>query len=136
MIEALEIDPHDSDHCLYGTGLTLFGDHDLANWDTASEKITIESFADGIEDTSVQDVVSAHAPGGSELLAATGDVGNPNWATNVGVDYAGKAVKHVVRIGNTVSTKQIAVSSDGGATWAKHPGADTVSTFRFFFKSS
>ncbi|KAK8116478.1 glycoside hydrolase family 74 protein [Apiospora kogelbergensis] len=121
MIEALEIDPHDSDHWLYGTGLTLYGGHDLTKWDTASEKITID-----------------------ELLAATGDVGgftfadakslgsapqknwmDPKWATNVGVDYAGKAVKNVVRIGNSAGTKQIAVSSDGGATWAEHPGADT-----------
>src|SRR5438045_1735450 len=34
MIEALEIDPLDSDHWLYGTGLTLFGGRDLTKWDT------------------------------------------------------------------------------------------------------
>ncbi|KAK8859118.1 family 74 glycoside hydrolase [Apiospora arundinis] len=142
MIEALEIDPHDSDHWLYGTGLTLFGGHDLTKWDTASEKVTIKSLADGIEETSVQDVASV--PGGSELLAATGDVGGftfadaksldtapkknwlgPKWATNVGVDYAGAANKNVVRIGNSAGTKQIAVSADGGDTWKEHPGADT-----------
>ncbi|KAK8078795.1 carbohydrate-binding module family 1 protein [Apiospora phragmitis] len=144
MIEALEIDPHDSDHWLYGTGLTLYGGHDLTKWDAGSwdEKLTISSLADGIEETSVQDVASV--PGGTELLAATGDVGgftfadaaalgtapkvnwmNPQWTTNVGVDYAGAAVKSVVRIGNSAGTKQIALSSDGGATWREHPGADT-----------
>ena len=34
MIEALEIDPHDSDHWLYATGLTVYGGHDLTKWDT------------------------------------------------------------------------------------------------------
>ena len=45
--EALEIDPHDSDHWLYGTGLTLYGGHDLTKWDSsnASEKVSIASLA-------------------------------------------------------------------------------------------
>ncbi|KAK7995776.1 glycoside hydrolase family 74 protein [Apiospora marii] len=145
MIESLEIDPHDSDHWLYGTGLTLFGGHDLTKWDRNSweekDRLTIASLADGIEETSVQAVASI--PGGSELLAATGDVGGftfadasvldrapevnwmgTSWTTNVGVDFAGASVKDAVRIGNTAGAKQIAVSADGGATWAPHEGAD------------
>lgn len=70
MIESLEIDPLDSDHWLYGTGLTIYGGHDLTKWDTV-HNISIQSLADGIEEFSVQEVVSA--PGGSELLAAVGD---------------------------------------------------------------
>lgn len=146
MIESLEIDPHDSDHWLYGTGLTLYGGHDLTKWDLGSwdekDRLTISSLADGIEETSVQDVASI--PGGSELLAATGDVGGftfaeastlgqapkvnwmgASWTTNVGVDFAGASVKDAVRIGNTAGAVQIAVSTDGGATWASHAGADT-----------
>ncbi|KAK8062167.1 fungal cellulose binding domain-containing protein [Apiospora hydei] len=144
MIECLEIDPHDSDHWLYGTGLTLYGGHDLTKWDADSwdEKLTISALADGIEETSVQDVASI--PGGTELLAATGDVSgftfksaetlgeapkknwyDPHWTTNAGVDFAGAAGKNVVRIGNSAGTKQLALSSDGGDTWAEHPGADT-----------
>ncbi len=34
MIESLEIDPFDSDHWLYGTGLTILGGHDLTKWDS------------------------------------------------------------------------------------------------------
>ncbi|KAK8063239.1 Xyloglucanase [Apiospora saccharicola] len=135
MIESLEIDPHDRDHWLYGTGLTLFGGHDLTKWDLqswdAQDRLTISSLADGIEETSVQDVASVS--GGSELLAATGDVGGftfadastlgqapkvnwmgTSWTTNVGVDFAGVSKKDAVRIGNSAGTKQIAVSNDGG----------------------
>ena len=70
MVEALEIDPFDSDHWLYGTGLTVYGGHDLTKWDTV-HNITVQSLADGIEEESVQSLVSV--PGGPVLLAAVGD---------------------------------------------------------------
>ncbi|KAK2040079.1 fungal cellulose binding domain-containing protein [Colletotrichum somersetense] len=142
MIESFEIDPTDSNHWLWGTGLTIFGGHDLTNWDTGA-KVNIQSLADGIEEMSIQEVASA--PGGSELLVATGDNNgftykarsdidsapqttwtNPMWATAVGVDYAGNKVANVVRVGNTVGTPQLAVSSDGGATWNVSPAAGTA----------
>ncbi|KAK6956557.1 Xyloglucanase [Daldinia eschscholtzii] len=141
MIEALVIDPLDSDHWLYSTGLTVFGGHDLTKWDTA-QKVSIQSLADGIEEFSVQDLASP--PGGSELLAAVGDDSgftfkdaaslktapntpwmNPIWSTSLSVDYAGASVKNAVRIGNSAGSQQVAVSSDGGASWNVHPGADT-----------
>lgn len=71
MIEALEIDPHDSDHWLYGTGLTLYGGHDLTKWDTETRNVTISSLAAGIEEMAVLGLASA--VNGSELLAAVGD---------------------------------------------------------------
>jgi xyloglucan-specific exo-beta-1,4-glucanase len=71
MIEALEINPFDSDHWLYGTGLTLYGGHDLTKWDTAERNVTISSLAVGIEEMAVLGLASP--PGGSELLAAVGD---------------------------------------------------------------
>ncbi|KAL6879404.1 Xyloglucanase [Trichoderma longibrachiatum] len=141
MIESLEIDPTDSNHWLYGTGMTIFGGHDLTNWDTR-HNVSIQSLADGIEEFSVQDLASA--PGGSELLAAVGDDNGftfptkndlgtspqtvwatPTWATSTSVDYAGNSVKSVVRVGNTAGTQQVAVSSDGGATWSIDYAADT-----------
>jgi hypothetical protein len=70
MIEALEIDPFDSDHWLYGTGLTLYGGHDLTKWDT-THNITISSLAVGIEEMAVLGLASP--PNGTELLAAVGD---------------------------------------------------------------
>ncbi|EXK36552.1 xyloglucanase [Fusarium oxysporum f. sp. melonis 26406] len=140
MVEALAIDPFDSDHWLYGTGLTLYGGHDLTKWDTV-HNITIESLADGIEETAVLDVKSA--PGGSELLAAVGDDSgftfasksvlgksplsawdNPMFTSSTSADYAGKKVGNVVRAGNSDSNPQVALSSDGGKSWKVHGAAE------------
>ncbi|GFP54400.1 xyloglucanase [Trichoderma asperellum] len=141
MIESLEIDPLDSNHWLYGTGMTIFGGHDLTKWDTI-HNVTIQSLADGIEETAIQGLASA--PGGSELLVALGDENGytftsasnlgtspqtvwstPTWTTSTSVDYAGNSVKNVVRVGNTAGTQQVAISSDGGVTWNIDYGADT-----------
>nr|QIK02130.1 glycoside hydrolase family 74 [fungal sp.] len=141
MIESLEINPHDSDHFLYGTGLTIFGGHDLTNWDR-THNITIESLADGIEETAVLEIASA--PGGSELLAAVGDISgfsfadaadldtapqnvwnSPKFTSTDGVDYAGNNPEKVVRVGKDGGAPMLALSSDGGFTWALHAGADS-----------
>lgn len=71
MMEGLVIDPFDSNHWLYGTGETLYGGHDLLNWDT-KHNVTIQSLAVGIEETSVQGLISP--PTGPSLLSAMGDV--------------------------------------------------------------
>ncbi|GKT60042.1 glycoside hydrolase family 74 protein [Colletotrichum tofieldiae] len=142
MIESLEIDPTDSNHWLWGTGLTIFGGRDLTNWDTGA-KVNIQSLADGIEEMAIQELASA--PGGSELLVATYDNNGftykarsdidtspqttwttPMWASAVGVDYAGNKVANVVRIGNVAGTQQLAVSSNGGATWYINYAAGTT----------
>ncbi|KAI0973421.1 glycoside hydrolase family 74 protein [Xylaria arbuscula] len=141
MIESLVIDPFDSDHWLYGTGLTVYGGHDLTSWDT-KHNVTIEVLATGIEEFAVQGLASA--PGGSELLAAVGDDSgftfasssdlgtspenpwiDPIFSSSTAVDYAGASVKNVVRVGNTAGTQQMAVSGDGGASWYAYSGADT-----------
>ncbi|RYO85613.1 hypothetical protein DL763_007022 [Monosporascus cannonballus] len=142
MIETLEINPHDSDHWLYATGLTVYGGHDLTKWDTV-HNVSIQSLADGIEEFAVLDLASA--PGGSELLAAVADDSgftfastsslgtspktpwnNPMFSSSVSVDYAGNSVKNVIRIGNTAGAQQVAVSGDGGVTWNLYSGADTT----------
>jgi xyloglucan-specific exo-beta-1,4-glucanase len=142
MIEALEIDPTNRDHWLYGTGLTVYGGHDLTKWDTV-RNVTIQSLADGIEETSVQEIRSV--PGGSELLVAVGDVSgftfqtladldaspkmawdNPMFSTSTSVDFAGNDPRKVVRVGSAENTQQIAVSSDGGVTWNINSAAATT----------
>ncbi|WAO96539.1 Hypothetical protein NCS54_01421600 [Fusarium falciforme] len=141
MIEALAIDPFDSNHWLYGTGLTVYGGHDLTKWDS-NQKISIQSLADGIEEFAVLELKSA--PGGSELLVGVGDDSgftfatktslstapqsawdNPMFTGAVGVDYAGNKVENVVRVGNTQGTRQVAISNNGGASWNVHNGAST-----------
>ena len=44
MMESLVIDPFDSNHWLYGTGETIYGGHDLLNWDT-KRNVTLKSLA-------------------------------------------------------------------------------------------
>jgi xyloglucan-specific exo-beta-1,4-glucanase len=133
MIEALEIDPFDSNHWLYGTGLTIMGGHNLLSWDTVYN-VSISTLASGIEEMAVTALASV--PGGSELLMAVGDDSGftyvsssnlltapanlwmtPEFTTSVSVDYAGLAVADIVRAGNTAGSQQIGVSSNGGVTW-------------------
>jgi len=133
MVESLEIDPFDSNHWLYGTGLTIMGGHDLTNWDTV-HNVSIATLANGIEEMAVTGLASV--PGGSELLVAVGDDSGftylsssnlgtapstnwmtPEFTTSTSVDYAGLAVADVVRSGNAAGTQQIGVSSNGGSTW-------------------
>ncbi|KAI5118809.1 hypothetical protein M0805_005151 [Coniferiporia weirii] len=143
-IQGLAIDPFDSDHWLYGTGLTIYGGHDLTNWDAVPRKnVTVASLADGVEETAVQGLTAP--PTGPKLVSAVGDVGgfvhtdltvspptfsNPIWpGTASDVDHAGASPSHIVRIsgisGSTVAS--IANSSNGGATWTPYPGAPSTS---------
>lgn len=128
-MEALSIDPFDSNHWLYGTGETIYGGHDLLNWDT-THNVTIDSLANGVEEDAVQGLISP--PSGPQLLSAVGDNGgksyhlsskryfslqpkgfvhldltkapqtsfSPVWSTNVDLDFAGNVPSTMVRIGN------------------------------------
>ena len=156
MMEGLSIDPFDSNHWLYGTGETILGGHDLLKWDSgASRNITLKSLADGVEETSVQGLVSP--PTGPPLISAIGDVdgkssycagtnslqmyslyvpkgfvhnsldtpppvsfSNPSYSSSSDIDYAGNKPTTIVRVGTTTDGsqgKQVAISSDSGATW-------------------
>lgn len=138
MMEALVIDPFDSNHWLYGTGATIYGGRDLLQWDT-KHNVSLSSMADGIEETAVLGLISP--PSGPPLISAVGDIGgfvhhsldtapnnghkNPGWATASDIDYAGKNPSYVVRVGtgDSSSGKQVAYSSDYGVSWSEHAGA-------------
>ncbi|KIP12012.1 carbohydrate-binding module family 1 protein [Phlebiopsis gigantea 11061_1 CR5-6] len=132
MMEALAIDPFDSNHWLYGTGATIYGGHDLLKWDT-TRNVTIKSLADGIEETAVQALLSP--PTGPSLLSGLLDeegfvhsnlnvAPSSEFATSTstgitGLDYAGNSPATIVRVGNGDASdgKQIAISPDSGTTW-------------------
>ena len=110
MIEALAIDPFDSDHWLYGTGASIWGGHDLTNWDV-KHKVTLKSLADGFEQTAVLALISP--PTGPNLLSGLGDIGgfshtdldkapsspftNPTFTCTPSLDYAGNKPSTLVR---------------------------------------
>jgi xyloglucan-specific exo-beta-1,4-glucanase len=138
MVEALVIDPFDSNHWLYGTGATIYGGHDLLKWDTI-HNVTLESLATGIEETAVLSLISP--PGGPPLLSAVGDIGGfyhsnldtppagnfhtPTYGTTDSLDYAGNKPANIVRSGASSSAVQIAVSADFGLTWNQDYGFTT-----------
>ncbi|KAK0456252.1 hypothetical protein EV421DRAFT_1886703 [Armillaria borealis] len=142
MMEALSIDPFDSDHFLYGTGATIYGSRDLTLWDTV-HNISLSSMADGIEETAVQALISP--PGGPSLISGVGDIqgfvhtdlgtpttsfSSPVWTSVVDLDYAGNVPTNIIRLGNGDSStgKQVAISTDSGTTWSQDTGApDNVS---------
>jgi xyloglucan-specific exo-beta-1,4-glucanase len=140
MTEALEINPFNSNEFLYGTGATLFGSDNLTNWDSGGT-IAISVKAKGIEETSVQDLVSP--PSGAPLLSALGDItgfrhdslttvpattfNSNDWPTSTDIDFAELAPATVVRVGNcdvANSEKCLSYSTNGGTSWtapAKQP---------------
>ncbi|KAG9032851.1 hypothetical protein FRB95_000935 [Tulasnella sp. JGI-2019a] len=130
-IEGLSIDPFDSNHFLYGTGLTLYGSRNLLQWDTV-HNITLANMANGIEETAVLGMISP--PVGVHLISAVGDIGGwthidldvapatlhvPVFGTDLAIDYAGLEPYNIVRIGSGAG--QLSTSFDGGHTWGLYP---------------
>ncbi|KAF3941081.1 hypothetical protein ABW19_dt0205955 [Dactylella cylindrospora] len=134
MMGSLAIDPFDSDHFLYGTGATVFGSHELTNWDT-NTKFTLSSLSYGMEETAVLGLTSP--PSGPSLLSVVGDVGgwrhenldvapnkghlNPTWGTTRSIDHAGSKPNIIVRSGD--GSGGLAISNDTGVTWHVHASA-------------
>ena len=126
-LAALAIDPFDSNHAMYGTGGTIWGTHDLTDFDAGQHtKWTIA--ADGVEETAV--LALASPPWGAHLISGVGDIGgfthvdldvspasyhtNPSYSNEGSVEFAdGKPV--VVRTGNRGGNA--GYSEDGGMTW-------------------
>ncbi len=135
MTEALEIDPFNSNRFMYGTGATVYGSTNLTNWDvSATSQITIRVMAQGIEETAVQDLISP--PAGAPLISAVADITGfrhndvnvvpnaqaaPVRGMSVSLDYAELSPSYIVRAANGDTAnceKSLAVSTDGGTTWA------------------
>ncbi|MFG1757941.1 cellulose binding domain-containing protein [Micromonospora echinofusca] len=135
MNESVEIDPHDSNRFLYGTGATIYGSTDLTKWDTGSQ-FTIRPMVEGLEETAVLDLVSP--PSGAPLVSALGDIGGfrhtdldavppmmftqPNFTSTTSLDYAETKPAVMVRAGNFADADRpgdshVAFSTDGGANW-------------------
>ncbi|PWY96660.1 xyloglucanase [Aspergillus sclerotioniger CBS 115572] len=130
MVEALAIDPFDSNHWLYGTGETIYGGHDLQTWDT-SHNVTVKSLAVGIEEMAVLGLITP--PGGPALLSAVGDdcgfyhsslttapsqyFHTPTYSSTNGIDYAGNKPSNIVRSGSSDTDPTLALSSNFGQSW-------------------
>jgi hypothetical protein len=126
-LAALAIDPFDSNHVMYGTGGTIWGTHDITDFD-AGQHTRWTIAADGIEETAV--LALASPPWGAHLISGVGDIGgfthvdfdvspasfhtNPSYSNEGSIEFAdGKPV--VVRTGNRGGNA--GYSEDGGMTW-------------------
>jgi xyloglucan-specific exo-beta-1,4-glucanase len=130
MTESVEIDPFDSDHFLYGTGATIYGAHNLTDWDSGGT-VHISVSVKGLEECAVLDLISP--PSGAHLLSAVGDVGgfvhtdfdtattmyaNPTISTTTSLDFAELRPSVVVRVGNNgQGSPHFGISTDGGTGW-------------------
>jgi xyloglucan-specific exo-beta-1,4-glucanase len=134
MTESLEIDPHNSDRMMYGTGATIYGTENLTAWDRGGQ-IRITPMVDGLEETAALDLISP--PEGPHLLSALGDIGgfrhdrldaaptrtftSPYITTTTSLDFAEARPAFIVRVGNQdvdgAERGLIGLSSDGGANW-------------------
>jgi xyloglucan-specific exo-beta-1,4-glucanase len=135
MTESLEIDPFNSNRLMYGTGATIYGTTNLANWD-AGTQFTIRPMAAGLEETAVLDLISP--PSGAPLVSGLGDIGGfrhnslttvppamftqPNFTSTTSLDYAEANPGVLVRAGNFTDADRpndshVAFSTDGGANW-------------------
>lgn len=123
-IQAVALDPYDSQHVVYGTGATLYGTRDLRRW---APRIR------GLEETSVTQLVSPPV-GEAHLLSGSRDIGvmyherltaspargmatNPVSGSATGLAQAAHRPAYVVRVGWGENGNG-AYSHDGGRTWA------------------
>ncbi|WP_100444742.1 xyloglucanase [Glycomyces xiaoerkulensis] len=147
MIDALAIDPHDSDRLMWGTGATIWGTEDLTRWDEQGdlvgwddeagrqtalpiERFTVGVRVEGLEETSVQDIAAL----GGTLVSAVGDLGgfvhrdlevatmmirDPDWSSGRSVDFAELNPDVIVGSGDVEGEVDghVGVSTDRGATW-------------------
>ena len=130
MMEGLKIDPFNSNHMLYGTGETLYGTTNLTAWDTGGV-VAISSMAQGMEETSVGDLVSPPASSSARLFSGVGDVGGwrhdnldtapgmgyiiPDSAGVTSIDYAEASPSFLARVNFTGA----AFTFDNGGSWFK-----------------
>lgn len=129
MIEALEIDPFNSNRIMWGTGATLWGSNNLKNWDSGST-FNISVMAAGIEETSVLDLVSPPS-GSANLYSSVGDIGgfihtslnavpsaaytSPSFTSTTSMDYAETSPSFMVRAGTP--SPYIGFSYASGSSW-------------------
>ncbi|MEU1519845.1 1,4-beta-glucanase [Streptomyces sp. NPDC005811] len=127
-IQAVAVDPYDSQHIVYGTGATLYGTRDLTHWAPQVR---------GLEEASVVQLVSPPA-GEAHLLSGSRDIGvmyherltaspsrgmatHPVSGSATGLAQAAARPSYVVRSG-WGDHGNGAYSTDGGRTWAPFGG--------------
>lgn len=145
MNESVEIDPHNPNRLMYGTGATIYGTDNLLQWDLGGT-VNIRPVVQGLEETAVLDLISP--PSGAHLFSALADIGGfrhdditqvpssmyttPVMGNTTSIDFAELNPSTIVRVGSPLS---IGISTSGGNSWwqgqlpagAEGPGQVAVS---------
>jgi hypothetical protein len=131
MVSGMAIDPFNSNHMLYGTGMTMWGTTNLTNWDSNTE-FALSDASMGIEETSVTGLVSPPSGGGAHLYSTMGDIGGfihtsmttaptfpyaiPFFGTRNAIDFAQLAPMNMVIVGTGSPTASPVVTSSAFTT--------------------
>ena len=126
MVSGLAIDPFNSNHMLYGTGMTMWGTENLTEWDSGNQ-FALSIASQGIEEASVLDLVSPPSGGSAHLYSAMGDIGGfihtsmtaapafpyaiPFFGTRTSIDYAELSPQFMVLVGDGSPTASPAITS-------------------------
>src|SRR6185437_1309172 len=141
-MDAVKINPSDSDELVYGTGYGVWMTHDLGALDRHEKigggKVDFD-FADAnLEETVILGLESP--PAGPRVMAAAGDVAGgawddvttgpsrlftPEYETNQSVAYAALRPQIMARTADQAATSGY-LSSDGGKTWTPMPSTPRV----------
>jgi hypothetical protein len=132
-VEAVALDPFDSNHAMHGSGAGIWSSSDIASATGTSGQGVTWSFTDaGLEETVPQYMMPSVS---GAFLGAIGDLGgmrntdldsysttgeytNPIQSNVTWIDFAESNPNTVVRAGNSGKVaSDVAYSSDNGATW-------------------
>jgi xyloglucan-specific exo-beta-1,4-glucanase len=132
MVDAIAIDPFNSNNMMYGTGATIYGTDNLTDWDNGG-KINLTVKATGIEECAVQALISPPT-GTAHLISAVGDDAGFKhdnldavqtkemisiYDTINSIDYAESTPNFMTAVGSSKNkdTKLISYTYDGGGNW-------------------
>ncbi len=131
MVSGIAIDPFNSNHMFYGTGMTMWGTTNLTNWDSGTQ-FALSDASMGIEETSVLGLVSPPAGGGAHLYSVVGDISGwahtslttaptfpwaiPFFGTHTGIDFAQLSPQNMVIVGNGSPTASPVITSSAFTT--------------------
>jgi photosystem II stability/assembly factor-like uncharacterized protein len=136
-MDAVKINPFDSNELLYGTGYGVWMTHDLGAVNTGG-KVDFDFADENLEETVILGLESP--PSGPRLMAAVGDVAGgawddvttgpsrlfaPEYETNQSVAYAALKPQIMARTADQAATSGY-TSDDGGKTWTTMPSTPRV----------
>jgi len=132
-VEAVAVDPFDSNHAMYGTGAGIWNSTNIGSASGSAGQGVTWTFSDkGLEETVpiflVPTVKGAFLGAIGDLggmrntdldaYSSSGEYANPVYSNTMSIDFADSDPNFVVRVGNSgTAASDVAYSTDNGVTW-------------------